>query len=523
MHKRVATWMTVTVGLLVILLPTLAALYLVHHQSMDEESARASTMATKLLQRADVMGAQTVDSYRALQLDTLDDPCSDKALALMRDLGLKSDYLQAVGYADDGHLICSSFGRYGGKGLDLGPVSYASDEDTRIRTSVDLGLGDDRRYLIIQRGHFVVAIHPATLLGVIADNADTSFGIYGATSRQPMAKQGEFNADWTKQLGSGHDTVFFDGKFLVAIKHSTKLDIAAYVAVPVANLTARMHRLAMILLPLGLLLGLGLFLVVLFLARQQNSLPAILRTALKQHEFTLYYQPIVALESGRMVGVEALLRWPRTGQPGIGPGLFIPVAEECGLIGKFTRYVFERIATDAPAYIARHPGCYISINLSSADLHTGEIVARLADLVTTPGIAATNIMVELTEHSFLNTQLAAPTIEQIRALGIRVAIDDFGTGFANLAHLTTLKIDCLKIDRVFVEAVGTQSVTSQVALHIIGVGRELGLTVIAEGIETEMQARFLREHGVAYGQGWLFEKAAPLDALLRSWRFPGSV
>ncbi len=126
-----------------------------------------------------------------------------------------------------------------------------------------------------------------------------------------------------------------------------------------------------------------------------------------------------------------------------------------------------------------------------------------------------NIVVEVTESSFVDPASANRTIARIHALGIRVAIDDFGTGFSGLSQLTQLRADCLKIDKIFVDAIGTGSVTSEVVLHIIAMARSLKLTLISEGVETHAQAEFLRQHGVAFAQGWLFGKAQPLDELLR--------
>jgi sensor c-di-GMP phosphodiesterase-like protein len=122
--------------------------------------------------------------------------------------------------------------------------------------------------------------------------------------------------------------------------------------------------------------------------------------------------------------------------------------------------------------------------------------------------------VEVTESSFIDPASANRTIARLHELGIRVAIDDFGTGFSSLSQLTQLRADYLKIDKVFVDAIGTDSVTSEVVLHIIEMARSLKLTLISEGVETQEQADFLHRQGVAFAQGWLFGKAQPLDELL---------
>ncbi|MGV8923665.1 MAG: EAL domain-containing protein [Thermomonas sp.] len=517
MRKRIATWVTIVVGLLAILSTISVALYVAHQQSVAEKSELASAMSSNILLRAEAMGNEAYSAYRQLDQAHLADACSDTGLALMRDIGMKAHYLQAVGYVRDERLQCSSFGRYE-EGLPLGPAAYVSRLGTRIRPSVDLlGQGGDRRFLIFELGHYAAAIHASALLDVVTDKPDTSFGLYGIESNLPLAVRGTFNPAWTKRLGKDDEAViFFNGQYLVAIQRSKRFDVAAYTAVPTAQITARLREIATLLLPLGLLLGIGLSVAVFLLARRQNSMPTTLRLALQRREFTLHYQPIVALVTGQMVGVEALLRWPRDGTH-LRPDLFIPAAEDCGLISQFTDYVLRLVASEAPDFLKQHPECYISINLSSADLHGGRIVASLRCLVSTPGIAAANIMVELTEHSFLDADRAGTTVDAIRALGIRVAIDDFGTGFSSLSHLARLRTDCLKIDKVFVDAIGTDAATGEVALHIIHMAASLGLTVIGEGIETEEQASFLRDYGVEYGQGWRYARAMPMPELLRKY------
>ncbi|MEO5962280.1 MAG: EAL domain-containing protein [Thermomonas sp.] len=515
MRKRIATWITLAVGLLAILSTISVALYLAHRQSLAEESEAASAMATELLRRADAMGDEAMAAYHQLEQADLGDPCSDEGLVLMRDIGMKSNYLQAVAYVRGDRLECSSFGRYD-EGLPLGPVAYVSEMGTRIRPSVDLGQGKERRFLVLELGHYAAAIHPDALLDVFTDKPDIALGLFGLKSGIPLVMRGGFDPAWTKRMGKGDYNTFYDGRYLVAVKRSSRFDIAAYAAIPTAQVMMRLREISMLLLPLALLLGIGLSAVVFLLARRQNSMPTALRLALRKREFVLHYQPIVALESGRMVGVEALLRWTRDGIE-MRPDLFIPAAEECGLIGQFTDYVLEQVAREAPGFLGAHPGCYISINISSADLHGGRIVESLARLLAQPGIPASGIMVEVTEHSFVDAARAGSTVQSIRALGIRVAIDDFGTGFSSLSHLTRLKTDCLKIDKVFIDAIGTKAVTDDVALHIIHMAESLGLTVIGEGIETEAQASFLRDYGVQFGQGWLYSRAQPMTELLRTY------
>ncbi|SFN29408.1 sensor c-di-GMP phosphodiesterase, contains CSS-motif sensor and EAL domain [Dokdonella immobilis] len=516
MRKKLTTTIVLAVGIFGIALPVLAALYLAHRQSMDAEIRLANTMAGEILRRADAAGDQAIAAYTELSTPEDGDPCSDARLKRMRDVDLNLSYVEVVGYVDKDRLVCSSLGRHG-EGIPLGPVEFVSSRGASVRTSVDLGLGtgEDGRFLILQKGSLAAALHPEMLIDTFQDRKDIAVGIFGRTGRMRLSSRGEFETKWMSRLGGATSANFFDGRHLVTLLRSSHYDTVAYVAVPADYLRSRLYGFFSVLVPIALVLGALLSFGIVRLARQRASLPAELKAALRRGEFEMYYQPIVELATRRIVGFEALMRWPRRDGPRLRPDLFIPAAEDCGLITQFTDYMLKRIAVDAPRLIERRPHCYVSVNLGSSDLHSEAILDQLRKLLATRGIRPQCIVVEATEHSFLDPLLARPIVAEIRALGIRVAIDDFGTGFSSLSHLTTLQTDFLKIDKVFVETVGTDSATSQVAPHIIRIAETLGLKVIGEGVENEAQAAFLRAHGVEFAQGWLFYQAMPIDEILK--------
>ena len=512
MRRKHTTRLVLGVAIVGIALPVLAALYLAHRQSMDAESELASSMTNEVLRRADELGRQ---SFHALQrihdaAQILD--CSDANIELLRNVDMESTYLQTAGLVVEGRLMCSSFGRHGA-GIDLGPVDYVSARGVQVRIAAQLGFGDSGGLLVLQKGNIAGAINPGDLIDAYLDRKEVALGVYGQSSGIPIASRGAFDPAWRSRLGNATQTVFFDGSHLVSMKRSASFDTVAYVAVPVANLRARLAAFTRILVPIALVLAGVLSFGIIKLARQRASLPAELRLALKRREFELHYQPLVDLQSRQIIGIEALLRWVNKDGPQLRPDLFIPVAEECGLIPQITEYVIARVAEDMPGLLHEFPECHVSINLAASDLHSDAIVVALSNLVQTLGVPADKIMIEATEHSLLDPQRAQRVVSAIRTLGIRVAIDDFGTGYSSLSQLTTLQSDYLKIDKVFIDAIGTDSPTSQVALHIIRIAESLGLKVIGEGVETEVQASFLREHGVQFAQGWLFHKAMPIDRL----------
>lgn len=511
MRNPLATTLAITMGILAVVVPIAAALYLAHSQSEQAASSQATSLAEGMLQRVDAVGEQALAAYQRLHQAQTSSTCSEAKRAQLRTVLVDYDSLQAVGYVSGNRITCSAIGPRV-DGLDMGPPTYTSAFGVRIYTEVSIN--GSRPSLVMEKGGFAAAIHPEVLLNAATNIPGMSQGVYGRSAQQLWSHSGAFDPAWLARRGAASQSIVLDGKYLVAIQASDKFDIATYVAIPLAYLNARLKAFVVILLPIGLALGTAMAGAIVFLARQRTSLPSVLRSALKRKEFVLYYQPIIELATGHMAGVEALLRWPANKQVGMRPALLIQAAEECGLIHRLTEYVLGQVANDGPRFFRVHPGAYVSINLSSVDLHSDDVVHWLRRLVTTPGIAPYNIVVEVTEHSFVDPTSAKRTIDQIRTLGIRVAIDDFGTGFSSLSHLNNLSADYLKIDKVFVDAIGTGSVTSEVVLHIIDMAKSLNLTLISEGVETQDQADFLRAHDVTYAQGWLYSKARPMADVL---------
>ncbi|CAM5444446.1 EAL domain-containing protein [Rhodanobacter lindaniclasticus] len=513
MQRRFATTIALALCGLAIVLPMAAMLVLAHRQSVEESGEQAAGIASGIIQRTEAAGNQSTAAYQRLSQFKASDSCTEAKRAELRRVLLDYDYVQAIGYVADDHITCSAIGPKG-DGLDMGPPTYVSPMGTRVHVAVSID--GSRPFVVLSADSYAAAVHPDALLADASHVPGLAQGVYGRSAGKLWAHRGVFDPAWLARHGQAAQAIFYDGHYLVAIQASSKYDVAAYAAIPRAYLNARLRSVMFVLLPIGLVLGLAMAAAIIMLARQRTSLPALLRSALKRKEFVMYYQPIVELDGGGMVGAEALLRWPSNRELGMRPALLIQAAEECGLIHRFTEYVLDQVASDGPRFFRLHPGAYISVNLASVDLASDEVVEWLRRVVTTPGIAPYNLVVEVTEYSFIDPERANHVINRIRALGVRVAIDDFGTGFSSLSHLNNLSADYLKIDKVFVDAIDTGSVTSEVVLHIINMAKSLNLTLISEGVETQAQADFLRQRGVVFAQGWLFSKAVPLDELLAS-------
>jgi sensor c-di-GMP phosphodiesterase-like protein len=199
------------------------------------------------------------------------------------------------------------------------------------------------------------------------------------------------------------------------------------------------------------------------------------------------------------------------------PDLFVPIAEQNGLVVKLTSQVLEMVARDTRYWLAAHPQFHIGINVAPADFHSGSFLVRLQATVEAMKASPGNLILEVTERGLLDPVVARENSGNLRRHGFTMAIDDFGTGYSSLSYLETLELDYLKIDRSFIEAIGTGAPTSQVVQHIIRMANDLGLRMIAEGVESQAQADFLRKHGVQFGQGWLFGRPMSFAEMARQY------
>jgi len=238
-----------------------------------------------------------------------------------------------------------------------------------------------------------------------------------------------------------------------------------------------------------------------------------LRHAIDEGRLTVAYQPVVDLASGRISGFEALVRWQHPRDGTISPAAFLPIAEEAGLMLKLTDFVMHcacRQLRDWQQLDPAYADLTMNVNVSGHDLSHASFVARVTRALVESGVHPQHLCIELTENILMSRlEGALPLLAELRRVGVMLAIDDFGTGYSSLSHLSTLPIDCLKIDRSFVNRLETGSNEAAVVRSIILLGSSLGKMVVAEGIETDSQLVQLRDMGCRLGQGYLLARPAP--------------
>ena len=253
-------------------------------------------------------------------------------------------------------------------------------------------------------------------------------------------------------------------------------------------------------------------------ALQQISMASRLRKTIEDGQgLVLHYQPLVKLETGMLVGVEALVRW-QDGERGlVPPGEFIPLAEQIGLIGSLSDWVIDEACQQALAWQEQGLDLYVSINLPPSYCQsTG--MAHLATAADTAGVKLERLMIEVTESALIpdTRRQMEDTLADMHKQGLRLAIDDFGTGYSSLGRLNKTWVSMLKIDRSFIHDLPESEHARTLVASIIQLAHTLGLEPLAEGVETEEQRRFLLEHDCRYGQGFLFSRPVPvheIDAL----------
>jgi EAL domain-containing protein (putative c-di-GMP-specific phosphodiesterase class I) len=257
-------------------------------------------------------------------------------------------------------------------------------------------------------------------------------------------------------------------------------------------------------------------------AIRRIEMESLLRTAIDEQQFILHYQPLIDLQTGRLTGVEALVRWQHPRRGLVPPMEFIPLAEETGLIvplGQWTiaescrqvRHWQKEIPADEPICL--------NVNLSARQLRHPNIVRDIADALDDSGLLPSRLILEITESVLMiDTAATLSRLFQLKSLGVRLAVDDFGTGYSSFAYLRRFPVDILKIDKSFVDGVATEPTASALVDAMIRIGKTLRLETVAEGVEKADQAERLRTLQCDLGQGYLFARPLPSERITEMLR-----
>lgn len=246
---------------------------------------------------------------------------------------------------------------------------------------------------------------------------------------------------------------------------------------------------------------------------RELRIEAELIDALEDNQLDVYFQPVVHTASRTVVGYEALVRWRKEDGSFVSPAEFVPLAEARGLVGRLDRFVIDRVFSLAHRLIT-HPGMAISINISASELHNGDVLNFLTQCASRYDVNPVNIRIEITETAILHDiDIAVDELHQLIKAGFHILLDDFGTGYSSLSYLLRFPLSGIKIDRSFVHGLNSDPRDRVIVSSIVHIARELGLRVVAEGVETEQEAAILCNMGVDFLQGYMFGRPSPIDAL----------
>lgn len=439
--------------------------------------------------------------------------CSDQDLQFLRELLFRSPYTKDIGRPHGNELVCSAvIGRL------AVPVERKHTAQTRYRNreiyyNVDLAIAPGQRAEVIAEGKTNVVVSP---------------DIFSDFSRPPMLFAGAIVDRQHKRVlqmysSSSHQLpldllltekpVRRHGMLYHPHCSNTRPD-CVLTAISISDV----RRQSMPFLIAAGLLGAAIAVLILLYAglvrRRRRTLAAQLRRAIQQRQIDVLYQPIVNVSTGRIECCEALARWRDEDLTPIRPEVFIAIAEEGGFISNLTDVVVQRVVSDIRTILAEHPAFRVSVNISAHDLADATFPDRLQGLLAANGVTPRNIGLELTERSTTDKEVVGNAIHKLRALGHIIYIDDFGTGYSSLGYLHELSVNVLKVDRVFTNTIGTQSVTSAILPQILSMAASLDLGIVVEGVEHETQAEYLRSHGGSiYAQGWFYGRPMPIHQL----------
>ena len=248
--------------------------------------------------------------------------------------------------------------------------------------------------------------------------------------------------------------------------------------------------------------------------RQRRQLEADLRQAMANGELTLNYQPIVDLEEGRVLSCEALMRWKHPERGFVSPALFIPIAEETGLISAFGAWVLKEACRAAMLW----PGhVRVAVNLSAAQVREGGIMEAVVRALDESGLDAHRLELEVTETLLLQDDAKTlETLHRLQAIGLTIALDDFGTGYASLSYLRNFPFDRVKIDQSFVRDLPLKPHCQAIVRAVVQLARMLGMRSVAEGVETEEHLAQVQDAGCTEVQGYLLARPVPEDMVVRT-------
>ena len=510
-HSQKERLFSLAVALLAAALSTAFFWLISYELEQRQQESALQTLSSSAFKRTQTVMMEIDSGFDALK-SSPSSGCSEATLTKLRRAVKNSKYLKSASVELGHNIFCSDSGMVY---RDKPRPDYITDDGTRVWLNKSNLFSPKINTLYVQRGNIILSTLHELLLDVISSE-DAGIIMYSTKSGQIIARHpatARIDADVLKRTSS-HDGHFNIGTRLYHFSYDSKLAIEIISFKDVKPPARHLFESIWLWFPISLLSGLLAGYAFYKRMELQHSPEQKLISAVRNREFLVYYQPIVSLHNGKCIGAETLIRWKGLDGSYIHPELFIPLAEEYGLIESLTDMMFET-AMQEMAERLKSGNFYISFNLSAHDMNKPRYFDMISKRLRELGIAPAKIAIEATERGFFDVAQANDIIKLYRQAGHSVFIDDFGTGYSSLSYVQNLAIDVIKIDKTFVDAINTGSATSSVIIHIIAMAKQLNLKIVAEGVETAEQAEFLRLQGVDAGQGFHFAQPMPADAFMR--------
>lgn len=455
--------------------------------------------SAKVAERATIALTQARSALLALELSD-ETPCSRAHVTAMRRFTLNTLSVEEIAYLGDGKALCTTWLDGAVSERDREP-DFILDDDIKAFSDTHSHIPGSAPMLGLRKGRYQVLINLNRFTDVRTE-PDIHVGLQRTGGPVLVTSAGTTREALQAVLRPGG----LDGDHLM---HTAAF--GGWTAVAVGDKASReeVRHLGLLLLPAGLLSAAVVVCLVVYVSRKRLSPLTELRQGIRNREFVVQYQPIVELASGRCVGAEALARWKRPEGDLVRPDLFIPLAEEHGIISEISEQVMQQVVRDMDGLLSLHPDIHVAVNLAAQDVASTAALQRILRRIPMGRIDPAQIWLEVTERGCVHGAEGATALQEARDAGHQVAIDDFGTGYCGLQYLQTLPVSILKIDRSFVHTIATDSVTGLVLPHIIDMAQGLHLRMVAEGVETQDQADYLTARGVQFAQGWLYGR--PMD------------
>ena len=511
MPRKFVIGIAIALAVAAALLPIGFALHMSWSRAVAGEQRYLDDQAQRILRDTQDLLDQTVATLRDLD-ELAFDPCSPQHIRHMRALALRDRAVDDLAYVAGGVVQCTTWGVPSYE-EPLIPAQVELANGARLLLDAVPVLSPGIRMVAVRHGDYSALFEPGRFTEkALTDGAQLAVVLPGVGM---LGTRNDPDLVLVSQALNG-GKLDIDEAYLSAVARNA--DLAVVLLEPQTEALDMLPRERLFWLPMGALVAAAMIALVVWLSRRRLSIAGELAAAIRRREFVVHYQPIIDLRTGRCIGAEALVRWIRRCGNTLRPDLFISIAEDNGLMPRITEEVFRLVIRDMEDLLGEDRGAHISVNLSASDLKDGRALRVLQRKLEGTAIDPRQIWLEATERGFMDVDKACGVIEQARAQGHAVAIDDFGTGYSSLSYLQRLPLDSLKIDKSFVDTIGTDSATHKVTDHIIDMAKSLNLLTVAEGIERQEQEDHLKAREVDFGQGWLYGKPMPAPEFIAYYK-----